>query len=135
MDITWTLVADASQARVFETRQSREDFREVETLAHCALGAAPSEGASKRRGSLTGSALAAAELFSQSVCRFVDQAREQGRFTRLRVVAPPRMLGLLRRDLGERSQETVSDEIPKDLSGLPPAEIRHFVTSYGSALG
>lgn len=121
MSALWTLVANEREARVFETRLSREDFREAKRLG--ALDAAdPDPG------------LARAAL-ARSACRFVEAAAAQGHLSRLRIVAPARMLRLLRDELSDAAHALVCDEIPQDALALPPKEIQALVAGYGRPLG
>jgi protein required for attachment to host cells len=49
------------------------------------------------------------------------------KFDKLVLVAPPRMLGLLRQSLPTQSQSLLAAEIPKDLAQHAPAAIMNAI--------
>lgn len=61
--------------------------------------------------------------FARRVAGIVNDAAEHDMFRWLRLVAPPRMLGLLRGELGRRSLGRVASEHPLELTTLPPTEL------------
>jgi protein required for attachment to host cells len=136
----WVLVADAARARLFQVEPEK-------TLAP-ALGQEligsnlPSrEIASDRPGRTfdrggqgrhamepsTDPARHAQEQFARDIVRLLDEKRESRSFERLVVVAPPQFLGDLRAVMPQQLQEAVSAEVAKDLSKLPPHELRHHL--------
>lgn len=144
MPTTWIVTGDASRARILQvTGRNRleeiESFvnpkgrmadRELTTDAHPRLrgGAGP---ASDRQE--TGAVEHEVEAFAREIDRYLDQARMKKRFDRLFLVAPPRFLGLIRRELGKEVQKLVRDEIDKQLSALDPREIDRFLKGNGTA--
>ena len=56
-----------------------------------------------------------AEEFARNVARKLDEAYQQHRFEELRIVAAPRFLGLLRKQLSKNVAQAVSEELDKDL--------------------
>jgi hypothetical protein len=66
------------------------------------------------------------------VGRYLDKARIAQRFDRLVLVAPPKFLGALRKELHKEVEKLVADELPKDLSWLKAREIeRYFAKEVG----
>jgi protein required for attachment to host cells len=65
----------------------------------------------------------ATELFAKRVSDYLDKARNAHRYDRLHLVAPPKFLGQLRKELGSEVQKLVTDELPKDLSWLDKRDI------------
>lgn len=66
----------------------------------------------------------AEQSFAREVARAVDRLREAESVPALILVAPPKTLAELRRDLSPRSREIVIAEIAKDLTGHPASEIQ-----------
>ena len=58
--------------------------------------------------------------------RYLQKARQEGRYDELVVVAPPRLLGTLRGELGREVEKLVAEEIPRDLSGLTARELSEY---------
>ena len=120
MKTTWIIAADASRARILQVmdRDARlaevEDFLNPEARAHDREEMAPTEHAT--------------ELFAKRVSDYLDKARNAHRYERLHLVAPPKFLGQLRKELGSEVQKLVTDELPKDLSWLTTRDIerRYF---------
>jgi protein required for attachment to host cells len=54
-------------------------------------------------------------LFAKEVAQRIDTGRINHEFNKLVLVAPPKMLGLLRQSLTDPSQAMLAAEIPKDL--------------------
>lgn len=143
---TWIIAADASRARILQVmdRDGRldevEDFvnpsarlheRDMTTDAeprfngHGGVGKAGSgrtggpgnDREAKRKGEYE------TEVFVRQLGDYLDKARNAHRFDRLHLIAPPRFLGQLRKELAGEVQKLVSDELPKDLSGLDTREL------------
>lgn len=70
--------------------------------------------------------------FAREVGRYLDKARIAQRFDRLVLVAPPKFLGALRKELHKEVEKLVAEELPKDLSWLNAREIERYF-SKGSA--
>ena len=143
---TWIIAADASRARILQVmdRDGRldevEDFvnpsarlheRDMTTDAeprfngHGGVGKAGSgrtggpgnDREAKRKGEYE------TEVFVRQLGDYLDKARNAHRFDRLHLIAPPKFLGQLRKELAGEVQKLVSDELPKDLSGLDTREL------------
>ena len=143
---TWIIAADASRARILQVmdRDGRldevEDFvnpsarlheRDMTTDAeprfngHGGVGKAGSGRTggpgnareAKRKGEYE------TEVFVRQLGDYLDKARNAHRFDRLHLIAPPKFLGQLRKELAGEVQKLVSDELPKDLSGLDTREL------------
>ena len=143
---TWIIAADASRARILQVmdRDGRldevEDFvnpsarlheRDMTTDAeprfngHGGVGKAGSgrtggpgnDREAKRKGEYE------TEVFVRQLGDYLDKARYAHPFDRLHLIAPPKFLGQLRKELAGEVQKLVSDELPKDLSGLDTREL------------
>ena len=68
-----------------------------------------------------------AENFSREIGRFLDKARTDHRYDRLLLIAPPRFLGMMRKQLGKEVEKLVQEEIDKDLSWFDVREIERYL--------
>lgn len=66
-------------------------------------------------------------MFAKQVGLRIDADRVGHKFDRLVLVAPPKMLGLLRQSLPSKSQTLLASEIPKDLAHHGPAAIMNAI--------
>jgi protein required for attachment to host cells len=67
------------------------------------------------------------EQFVQDFAARLDRAAASGRFERLVLAAPPKVLGQLRAALSAATTQCIAAELGSDLTGLPVAEIeRHL---------
>lgn len=138
---TWILTADSSRARILQVAdhehrlvelqdilnpQGRLAERELITDAHPRFRPVRSgvPGSDRQE---TAAAEHATELFAKHVAGVLDQARVKHRYDRLYVVAAPKFLGLLRKELDKEVAKLVADEIPKDLSWLNARELEKYV--------
>jgi len=140
MTTTWIIAADASRARILQVmdREGRlaevEDFANPEGRAHdrdLLADGHPRFNGTRGPGSDREEMKAtdhATELFVKQVSDYLDKARNAHRYDRLHLVAPPKFLGQLRKELGKEVQKLVSDVLPKDLSWLSTRDIerRYF---------
>jgi protein required for attachment to host cells len=98
--ITWVLAADASRARIFETRGLKLDLQQVEDLRNPAARTVESKEQND----------AAREAFARSVADHLERCRTQHRFERLRLAVDPRFLALLRAHLSIETLKLVYEE-------------------------
>lgn len=96
MKTTWIIAADASRARILQVMDRDARLAEVEDFLN---PPAPSEHAT--------------DLFVKRVSDYLDKARDDHRYDRLHLVASPKFLGQLRKELGKEVQKLVTDELPK----------------------
>ena len=130
MKTTWIIAADASRARILQVmdRDARlaevEDFLNPEGRAHdrdLISDGHPRSNGTKGPASDREEMKAtehATELFVKRVSAYLDKARNDHRYDRLHLVAAPKFLGQLRKELGKEVQKLVTDELPKDLTWL-----------------
>ena len=147
MKTTWIVAADASRARVLQVA-GRKQLLEVESLANPegrlqnreintdAKGRFP--GPDRPGGHSSGDEDHTVEhyneLFAKRVGDYLDHARTQHRFDELVLVAPPKFLGALRKELGKEVEKLVADELPKDLSWFNARELEsYFAKGSGQA--
>jgi protein required for attachment to host cells len=67
------------------------------------------------------------ERFAKRVGDYLEKARTEHRFDALVLIAPPKFLGALRRELGKDTARLVADEMPKDLSWFEAREIERYL--------
>jgi protein required for attachment to host cells len=132
---TWIIAADSSRARILQVmdRDQRlaevEDFlnpegrmhdRDLVTDSHPRFRGGNGPGSDRQETSATEHET---ELFAKRVGDYLDKARTDHRFDRLCLVAPPKFLGQLRKELGAEVRKMVSEELPKDLSWLDARQL------------
>jgi protein required for attachment to host cells len=156
MTTTWIVSGDSSRARILQVTgrnrlaeiqdflnpKGRADDRELITDAHPRFSG--HGGVGKPRSRSTGGPASdrqetsaqehEVELFAKQVDRFLDQARIKKRFDRLFVLAPPKFLGLLRKNLNKEVEKLLRDEIDKDLSWFDAREIDRFLKGDGTPM-
>lgn len=66
-------------------------------------------------------------MFSKQLVRYLDQARNEHRFDKLRVIAAPKFLGLMRQNMGKEVQKMVEEEIPKEIAALDSKDVAQYV--------
>ena len=140
--VTWVLVADGNQAKVFEhggpgkglTAVSGLQFEQEPLKAQEINSDRPGRHAGGGLGSRSGMEEAdpvqvREERFMKSVAEQLEVMRQQGRFDRLIIAAAPSALGDIRPALTDRVREAIIAELPKDLTNVPRPQLeRHFET-------
>ncbi|HTJ05593.1 MAG TPA: host attachment protein [Caldimonas sp.] len=126
----WVLVADEALARILRWPDDGDVLEDVEAIAdpaaHVKEGEFDRDSAGRRAagGRATASITASAgeeerhleaQSFARRVAAHLADALRQKRFDELRIVAAPRFLGHLRKELAANVRATVSDELSKDL--------------------
>lgn len=137
MSTIWTLVADASRARVFQADAPNGALREIITLTHPASRQHEGDLVSDRSGhdldpTTGGHGLGRGQEhkadeamhFAKEICERLEQGHNEGSYGKLYLMAAPHFLGLLRQHLAKPVQQLVADEVDKDLTTADEAEIR-----------
>jgi protein required for attachment to host cells len=126
MPTTWIVTGDAARARIlqvtgrnqleeverFANPKGRMHDRDLEADAHPRFRGTAGPGNDREE---AGAAELEAEKFSREIGRFLEQARTKNRFERLYLVAPPRFLGMMRKELGKEVQKLVQDDLDEGL--------------------
>jgi protein required for attachment to host cells len=134
---TWIIAADSSRARVLQVAgrerlvevedllnpAGRMDNRELTSDAHPRLRGTSGPGSDRQE---TSAAEHETELFAKRVGEYLDKARNQHRYDELVLVAPPKFLGLIRKELGKEVEKLVADELPKDLSWFNARDLEKY---------
>jgi len=142
MPTTWIVAADSSRARILQVAGRErlvevEDFlnpegrlhnREITTDANPRLHGPGCLGAREEPSAVEH----AVEMFSKRFGNYLEKARTDHRYDRLVLVAPPKFLGVMRKELGKEVEKLVADELAKDLSWFNAREIERYFAK-GSA--
>lgn len=137
---TWALVADRSEARVFERRSPKAPFVAVEALHHPEARIHAHEAPPVESVDADGTPREVLpverapdehtlDVFAKELASRLRRARTEGRFGRLVLAAEPGFLGRLRASLDDATRKLVTDEIPKHLLGVPDLEDRLSMVS------
>jgi protein required for attachment to host cells len=137
MNTVWVLVCDAARGRLFEVREN-EPWRLLETFTHEESREKASDLVSDHAGrrssqgaSVHHNAMAPASTpkeveqghFVHLLAKNLDQAMRSKRFRRWVLVAPPHVLGMLRKELTPELHEALMASVDKDLSQLEVREL------------
>ena len=140
MATTWIIAADESRARVLQVLDRDQRFAEIDDLVNPAGRAQDRELQSDAEPRFNGRAGGgpgsdretqgpvehSARTFAREVGRYLDQARNEHRYDQLVLVAPPKFLGALRKELHKEVEKLVVDELPKDLAWFNARQIEEY---------
>ncbi|SEA45273.1 host attachment protein [Microbulbifer marinus] len=138
MALAWVLVANQSQARLFEAEKRAGDLHELKTMVHPesrlpgreqfsdAPGRSFDSGAYGRHGmgNVREVHRRNGEDFAREIAHALERGRKEGRFEKLYIVAEPQMVGSLRDSLKSPTRATIAGEMGKNLVSCDPEEIR-----------
>lgn len=68
------------------------------------------------------------ERFARAIAERINDGAEAGEFSEIVIVAPPKTLGEIRKDLSKKAQEKVAGELGKDLTRHPLPDIEKALT-------
>jgi len=132
MSITWIMVANASQAKLFANHGPNKGLDLLRELAHPESREKAANLVSDRTGNFAGSGSYAqptdpkqheAERFALQIAHELEHGRTQNAYERLVLVASAPFLGLLNSRLSQQVQHKISDSINKDYTHLPVKEL------------
>lgn len=153
MATTWIVSADEGRARVFAESNPADPLQEIEDMVNSAARMRASEQFSDRldpkaAGSSThgtGGARPnsqyepqqtpderAAQSFAKEISAYLLQARQAGRFDKLALVAAPKFLGELRKNLDPQLEPLVSLEINKDFTHSSGQQLRDQMQAHNA---
>ena len=139
--LVWVLVANGSLARIFSS--SKDGLAQIEVLTHPQTRLHGHDLVTDAPGlsyASSGSGRHAmepkispqkneAEHFAKEVAHHLDLEHRKGHFHHLHIIASPAFLGLLRHNLSHETQNTVLQEIHKDLTEESPLQIRSYLST------
>ncbi len=136
---TRVIVADNARARIFASGAAINQLQEVEGFAHPEAHLSnrelvgDSSGKSvDQHGSLdpaTDARAVEAQAFAKLLGKHLKELHNQQHFERLILIAPPRFLGLLRKELASPLDSLVSQSIDKDLTTASLEQIIDYIKS------
>lgn len=144
MQTTWIVAADSSRARIFEVHGQEDHLQEVYDFANPAGRASTQQIESDRRSRFFATPEGShgegdtyqprveaieheTDLFSKEVSDFLDQAGMEHRYDKLCLIAYPKFLGMMRKNLSKATQRLVEDEVAKDISWRDTRDIEDYV--------
>jgi release factor family 12 len=127
---TWILITDGGGARILEALGDGRDLHEISgsgTPRSNPLNdlASPPDGAARPSTVRANKALEA--LFASQLTALLTNYLRNDAFDRLVIVAPPSMLGELRKMIGPKVREKITAEIDRDLTKIPNSEISRYL--------
>ena len=138
---TWVVVADSSHASIYLREQRNSPLQQVasfedpqarlreQDLTSDIPGRAGRNGLGRDAVDSDYSAKDhERQVFARQVCGTVEHARSRGEFEELILIAPPRLLGMMREGLSRPTLGRVSREIPKNLVQMPPERLQPYLT-------
>ena len=139
MATTWIVAADASRARILQVA-GRERLVEVDDLVNPEGRLHNREINTDAKGRFAGPDRPGGhssddeertvehynELFAKRVADYLDKARTDHRYDQLVLVAAPKVLGMMRKELGKEVAKCVVDELDKDLAWFNAREIERY---------
>jgi protein required for attachment to host cells len=149
MGTTWVIAADKSRARIFQVTTGHH-LEEMEDMVNPAGREADRELVTDAKGRYFGKGERdqahtaepevapgqhETDLYIKRLAHFLDKARVEHRFEKLRVLAPPKILGLIRENIGEETRAAVKEEFPKEVVQLEPREIEEYIRQHAQVPG
>jgi protein required for attachment to host cells len=138
----WVLVADSGRARIFSLQRKPAGFSEVQELLSDSRHETTTDlmtDASGRTADVKGGPSShtlqprsdahnlAEQAFSSRLVKYLEQAAGKKLFERLVIIADPKTLGRLRRNMSKSLAAHISHEVNRDVVGLPPDELERRV--------
>lgn len=142
MQTTWIVVADSSRARIFEKTKSEPHLREIEDFVNPAGHANDNDLRTDERGRFYGRGERKEgntadphvfpvdqenEVFSRAITQYLDSAHYAHRYQRLRLIAAPKFLGLIRKNLSKEIFTIVDEEASKDISKFTVEQVENYI--------
>jgi len=140
--VTWIVIADGNQAKVFEHDGPGKGLRALKDLqfeqeplkASDIMADKPGRSfASAGPGSRSSMEYSSDPValrerkFVEKLANVLNEKQSQGKFDRLVIAAAPAALGDIRPALSDQVKETILAEMPKDLTNIPvPKLAAHF---------
>ncbi len=135
---TWVVAAESSRARIFSANGRTKPMQELEAFAHPRSRAKVLDINSDDAGHVydrKGHGIhdmesemdpkkTEADRFAKELADHLDQARAEGRFEALVLIAAPEFLGLLRKHLSPETAKLVTRSVSKNLVRADEAVIR-----------
>jgi protein required for attachment to host cells len=132
MSVTWIMVANASQAKLYANNGPKKGLQLVKELLHPESREKAANLVSDRIGNYAGSGSYAqptdpkeheAERFALELSRELEDGRVKNAYEKLIVVASSHFMGLLNQRISGQVKNKVAEFIEKDYTRLPVKEL------------
>lgn len=141
MKSTWILIANGSEARLFETESYPKSLSLLQEFQHAESREKNSELASDKAGHYQGDASSGSgftqgsfneatdpkeyemERFAAELAEFLDSGRKTNKFAHLMIASSPKFHGLLNKKLNSPLEKMVDKHINKDFTSLRETEL------------
>jgi len=135
---TWVLIANGSQARLFETEQRPRTLNLITEFNHPESREKGVNLASDRAGHFQGDTTGAShgafneatdpkeyemDRFAQELVKELEAGRTTNRYQKLIVASSPHFLGLLNKHMSESLSKLIDKNLDKDYTALSEAEL------------
>ncbi|HJV81504.1 host attachment protein [Noviherbaspirillum sp.] len=143
MQTTWIIAADEHRARIFEVEGAQQaNFHEIEDFVSPEGRMREQDLTSDAKGRYSDNSRRVVghtaepnvsqaqhqqELFAKQIGEYLDKARMEQRYDKLRVIAFSKFLGMLRKNLSKESQQLVEEEVSKDITWFDDKEIENYI--------
>ncbi|MEA3191848.1 MAG: hypothetical protein QOD26_181 [Betaproteobacteria bacterium] len=125
---TWIVTADSARARILQVVDREHRLVEIDDLlnpeGHLHEGDLVTDTEEP-----SGAVDHSVDLFSKRVGDYLEKARTEHRYDKLVLVAPPKFLGRLRKQLGKEVEKLVCQELDKDLFRANARELERYFAS------
>lgn len=143
MNNTWIVVANKSEARIYNAQKSLQALEEVETVNNVAARMREADLTSDKAGAMRDSSAGSGprtyrkeetalshslELYTHQLSKMLGKAIDRNKFSHLLLVAEPGYLGVLNKELQRRSIP-VSATVGKEFSHLSSDKLYHTLES------
>lgn len=141
MSVTWIMVANASQAKLFTNDGPKRGLKLIKEFLHPASREKTSNLVSDRSGAYGGAGHGAvgqpadpkhheAERFAQEVSKELEVGRLKNAYDRLILVASAPFMGLVNNHLPGQVRSKLSQSIDKDYTRLPVKDLAGHLEGY-----
>lgn len=136
MSITWIMVANASQAKLFANHGPKKGLQLVKELVHPESREKAANLVSDRVGNYAGSGSYAqptdpkhheAERFALELAHELEHGRVNNAYERLILIASTPFMGLLNGRLSQQVRQRISESINKDYTHVPARELPTYL--------
>lgn len=139
MSVTWIMVANSSQAKLFANRGPHKGLELIKEMHHPQSREKAANLVSDRVGNFKGSGSYAqatdpkqheAERFASEVAHELEAGRINHAYEKLILVASAPFMGLINERMSHQVKQKVSESINKDYTHLPVKELSGHLESY-----
>ncbi len=143
MQNSWVLVANGSQARIFNLDGPQKSITLVKEFTHPESRMKTDKLSSDRLGNYGSSSVGNSsyteptdpksyefERFAMELAKVLDEGRSANKFDKVVLVASPHFLGLIKQNLSEQLSKAVSHTIQKDYTAVNERDMLKQLSAY-----